>query len=192
MIKLSFASLSAAFATFASDVLLLAMTFATVQAQHIPGYNYDESKIPPYTLLDPLKLSNGQPVTTPQQWFTERRPQILHLFEENVFGRTPEAAQHALMHAKVIEHNDHALDGLAVREQIDLTFDPAPGVTPPPTAQRSMRLLLYVPAANATARRPSPVILGLNFTGNQSVLDDPAIQPTPLWTKPKGAPQPHP
>lgn len=31
--------------------------------QHIPGYNCDESKVPPYVLLDPLKLDDGTPVT---------------------------------------------------------------------------------------------------------------------------------
>jgi dienelactone hydrolase len=154
-------------------------------AQRIPGYNYDESKIPPYHLLDPLRMEDGRPVTTPKQWYTERRPQIVRLFEENVFGRTPDAAKNAVVHARIIEHNEHALDGLAIREQIELTFDPAPGISPSPQVERTMRLLLYVPA-NAN-HRPAPVVLGLNFTGNQSVIDDRAILPTPLWSKPKGS-----
>ncbi len=159
----------------------------TTLAQRVPGYRYEESEIAPYTMLNPLVMQNGRPVTTPAQWMDQRRPEILRLFEENVYGRTPAAARHAVMHAKVVEHNDHALDGLAVREQIELTFDPAPGVQPPASAQRSMRLLLYTPAG---VHHPSPVIVGPNFTGNQSVVDDPAVQPTPLWSKSKdtGAP----
>ncbi|GGG84401.1 glucuronyl esterase domain-containing protein [Edaphobacter dinghuensis] len=166
-------------------VVLLSLLRAP--AQHIPGYNYDESKIAPYTLLDPLRLSNGAPVTTAKQWTTERRPEILHLFEENVFGVTPPAALHAVAHARVVEHNDHALDGLAVREQIDLTFESAPGITPPAEALHNLRILLYLPAAAVAAHRPIPIVLGLNFTGNQSVVDDPGILPTPLWSKPKGS-----
>ncbi len=167
-----------------SVALCVFMMCQLCSAQHIPGYNYDESKIAPYQLLDPLRMSNGTPVVTAVQWFSKRRPQIMRLFEDNVFGRTPDAAKNVLMHARVIEHDDHALDALAIREQIELTFDPAPGITPAPEVQRTLRLLLYVPA-NAK-HRPAPVVLGLNFTGNQSVLDDPAILSTPIWSKPSG------
>lgn len=54
------------------------------QAQHIPGYNYDEARIAPYTLLDPLRTDSGSSVTTAQQWWNIRRPEIARLFEENV------------------------------------------------------------------------------------------------------------
>jgi dienelactone hydrolase len=167
-------------------VIAFLLTCIHTSAQHTPGYNYDESKIAPYTLLDPLRLNNGQPVTTPAQWTTQRRPEILRIFEDNVFGVTPAVAKNAVAHARIIEHNDHALDGLATREQVELTFDPAPGITPSPTALHTLRLLIYIPATAVAAHRPAPIVLGLNFTGNQSVLDDPAILPTPIWTQPKG------
>ncbi len=171
---------------FSLAALTLSLVATCAHAQHVPGYNYNESKIPPYTMLDPLRVANGHPVTTPQQWFTQRRPEILRLFEDNVFGVTPAAAQHAITHARIIEHNEHALNGLAVREQVELTFDPAPGITPAPGVLHTMRLLIYIPAAAAAAHHPVPVVLGLNFGGNQTVLDDPAIQPTPVWIQPKG------
>lgn len=181
--------------------LSLLLFVTTGCAQHIAGYNYDESKIPSYTLLDPLRLANGhtgspaslragaKAVTTSQQWLTQRRPEILRLFEQNIFGVTPAAAKNAITHARIIEHNEHALNGLAVREQVDLTFEPATGVTPSGQAQRTMRLLIYIPAAAAAAHHPVPVVLGLNFLGNQTVLNDPAIQPTPIWIQPKGSPE---
>lgn len=172
-----------------APTLALLAAFAAapcLRAQHIPGYNYDESKIAPYTLLDPLTLNNGQPVSSVRGWEAVRRPQILRLFEDDIFGRTPDAARHAVMHAKIVEHNEHALDGLAIREQIDLTFDPAPGITPPATAERTLHLLLYAPATH----RIAPVVLGLNFGGNQTVIDDPEIHLNPIWTKPKGSVEP--
>lgn len=169
--------------------LSLVLFALPIRAQHIAGYNYDESKIPPYELLDPLRLADGHTVSTPQQWFTQSRPEILRLFEDNVFGVTPVLAKNAITHAHIIEHNEHALDGLAVREQIDLTFQPAPGIKPSPQVLRTMRLLLYVPAAAAAAHHPVPVVLGLNFGGNQTVIDDPAILPTALWIQPKGSAQ---
>ncbi|MFT4114552.1 alpha/beta fold hydrolase [Silvibacterium sp.] len=162
---------------------LLPGLFSQMWAQRIPGYLYDESKIAPYTMLDPLRKTDGKPVVDAAMWNTQRRPEVLRLFEENEFGVTPIEAKAAVMHAKVLERDDHALNGLAVREQIELTFDPAPGIAPPTQAARSMRLLLYVPRV----QHASPVVLGLNFLGNQSVIDDPGILPTPVWSKPKGS-----
>jgi hypothetical protein len=37
--------------------------------------NYNEEKVAPYTLPDPLILANGQRVTTAAQWFSVRRPE---------------------------------------------------------------------------------------------------------------------
>ena len=52
--------------------------------------NFDETKVAPHIHLpDPLVLNNGQRVTTPQQWWSERRPQIVELFDRDVFGRVP-------------------------------------------------------------------------------------------------------
>ncbi len=52
--------------------------------------NYDESKANPYpNLPDPLILKNGQKVTTPEQWWNERRAEIVEDFDREVYGRVP-------------------------------------------------------------------------------------------------------
>ena len=52
--------------------------------------NFDESKVSPdIKLPDPLVLNSGQRVTAPQQWWEERRPQIVEQFDLDVFGRVP-------------------------------------------------------------------------------------------------------
>jgi hypothetical protein len=52
--------------------------------------NYDESKANPWpTLPDPLMLANGKPVSTPKIWWTERRPEIVELFDREYLGRVP-------------------------------------------------------------------------------------------------------
>jgi dienelactone hydrolase len=157
-----------------------------VLAQDIAGYNYDEGKIAPYTMLDPLRGEPGEVITTEAQW-PARRMQILSLFEENIFGRTPDVARHAPLHAKVIERDDHALGGLAIREQVDLRFDPAAGVEVSPKVERVMRLLVYLPAIAVQEHRRSPMVVGLNFAGNQTVVMDAGILPTEVWSKSKGA-----
>jgi hypothetical protein len=52
--------------------------------------NYDESKANPYpTLPDPLTLKDGEKVTTPEQWWARRRPEIVEDFDREVYGRVP-------------------------------------------------------------------------------------------------------
>src|SRR6266478_7054656 len=56
-----------------------------------PNYaNYDESKANPFpTLPDPLVMKNGQKVTTPEMWWSKRRPEIVEDFDREVYGRVP-------------------------------------------------------------------------------------------------------
>jgi hypothetical protein len=54
--------------------------------------NYDEAKVGTYTLPDPLVLQNGQPVHDADTWFKQRRPEILKLYETEIYGRVPERA----------------------------------------------------------------------------------------------------
>ncbi|MGB6194708.1 MAG: hypothetical protein WBF42_19745, partial [Terracidiphilus sp.] len=52
--------------------------------------NYDESKANVYpNIPDPLLMSDGTRVTTATMWWTKRRPQILELYDREIYGRTP-------------------------------------------------------------------------------------------------------
>ena len=48
--------------------------------------NYDEARVPHYDLPDPLVTAEGKPVTSAEQWRNVRRPQILSLFANFVYG----------------------------------------------------------------------------------------------------------
>lgn len=160
-------------------LVMLMLVGRTGFAQHIAGYNYDEAKVPPYTMLDPLLRLDGKTVTTPEGWWTVRRPEVLRLFEENVFGRTPAAAQGLPVRARVVEEDRAALGWRATRRQVDLFF------TDRGVAGLHMRLLVYLP--HVSLGKKIPVIVGLNFGGNQTVLSDPAIEPTDIWSHSKGS-----
>jgi len=55
--------------------------------------NYNESKANPYPdLPDPLVLKNGERVSTPETWWTRRRPEIVEDFDREVYGRAPKDA----------------------------------------------------------------------------------------------------
>ncbi len=52
--------------------------------------NFDEAKANPYgDLPDALTLKNGQKVTSAEQWWHERRPEIVEDFEREIVGRIP-------------------------------------------------------------------------------------------------------
>ena len=52
--------------------------------------NYDEADANPFqNLPDVLTLKNGQRVTTPEMWWSRRRPEIVEDFEREVLGRIP-------------------------------------------------------------------------------------------------------
>ena len=137
-------------------------------AQQPPG-NYDESKIPAYTLPDPLVMADGSKVSTPEVWTSRRRPELLDIFARDIYGRTPQIR--LPLRVTVDSTVNDALGGTAVRRQVTLRF--AEGSDSP-----SMRLLLYLPAK---APRPVPVFLALNFQGNQAINADPGISLATTW-----------
>jgi len=53
--------------------------------------NTDESKATLYASLpDPLVLNNGEKVVDADSWWKKRRPEIVELFDREVYGRVPE------------------------------------------------------------------------------------------------------
>ena len=113
-----------------------------------------------YTLPDALTMADGTRVETPEQWFAARRPELLSLFETEMFGQAP--ATVPPMRPQTLEEGE-AFGGKAVRRQVKLEF-PGTGVF--------LQLLMYLPSG---ASGSVPVFLGLNFEGNHTVSDDPGI-----------------
>jgi len=56
-----------------------------------PNYqNIDEAKANPWPDLPEMMVTKGrQPVTTPEQWWKVRRPEIVEYFDAEVYGRVP-------------------------------------------------------------------------------------------------------
>lgn len=152
--------------TFCLFALASAMGSSALTAQTVPPPNYDEQKVPHYTLPDPLVGSDGQPVTLATTWREKRRPEVLRLFEENVYGRAPGKPQGVT--AQLRATDPAALGGKAVCKQVTIRFQPN-GQGP------KIDLLVFLPKA---AKRPTPIFLGLNFDGNQTIHSDPRILPS--------------
>jgi hypothetical protein len=51
--------------------------------------NYDEARVVKYELPDVLVLKNGRKVTTTADWWNLRRPELIELFDSELYGRVP-------------------------------------------------------------------------------------------------------
>ena len=155
---------------FSAALLVSAVATAT---------NYDETKVGDYVLPNPLVCNDGSRVTNSETWLTKRRPEILELYCENIFGRSPAVGTNVTFN--IWETSTNALGGTATRKQIEINFSiTADG----PFAH----LLLYTPAGKTNC----PTFLCLSFGGNYAVIDDPAIAIFPEWnwkTKKLGMPK---
>ncbi|QTN32611.1 acetylxylan esterase [Akkermansiaceae bacterium] len=118
-------------------------------AKRLPGTNFEESKVPEYRLPDPLVSENGKPVRTPLQWTDERRPEILQLFRENVYGIRP-ATPYRIAYEEVGRRENAFAIGATAR-QIRATLT-ARGKS------HSFDFVLVVPKSDA----PVPVIIHIN------------------------------
>jgi hypothetical protein len=115
--------------------------------------NYDEAKVKPYTLPDPLVLANGKPVKDAETWVKKRRPEILKLFQTEIFGRVPDNAPKVKWEVAATEAN--AMNGTAtLKRLVGRIGDRADGPR--------MNVSLYLPVK---AEGPVPVILTITFGG---------------------------
>jgi hypothetical protein len=114
--------------------------------------NYDESKVGNYTLPDPLVLANGQPVRDAKTWFKVRRPELLKLYDTDIYGRVPVRAPKATF--KVVETDTDAMGGSAVHKLVLIQFGDK-------TNSPVVHLNIYLPA-NATG--PVPMLLHIVFS----------------------------
>jgi hypothetical protein len=151
--------------------LFLGVLSMTGQIMAQEEANYDEAKVLPYALPDVLTMQDGSSVGSPEQWWQARRPELLGLFETQVYGRAPGRPEG--LGWTVFEQSDDAYGGLAERKQVRIQFsstDDEPG----------MDLLIYLPRG---ASQPVPLFLGLNFSGNQSITDDPDVRISTSWMR---------
>jgi hypothetical protein len=144
-----------------------------------PAVNFDEARVPPYVLPDPLVAQDGTPVRDAESWRTRRAPEIRRLFESHVYGRLP--GRPPRMRFVTRDEDRLALGGTAVRKQIAIPFDERHDGA-------RLDLLLYLPRDGAG---PWPVFLGLNFHGNHTVHADPAIELARGWVPERADPALH-
>ncbi|HNQ74146.1 MAG TPA: acetylxylan esterase [Verrucomicrobiota bacterium] len=139
-----------------------------------PDVLQEESRVPSYTLPDPLVSTDGSRVTTAGQWLRQRRPELLRLFAENVYGVAPSGP--ARCRFETTSQVTNALHGLAIRKEVTvwLTGD---------TNGPGLELLIYIPNP---PRAPVPAFLGLNFAGNHAITTEPDVKLSTRWMREAG------
>jgi hypothetical protein len=121
--------------------------------------NYDEAKVPPYVLPDPLVMRDGRRVTSAEMWRLERRPEILALFETQVYGRRSPDPRGARYHV-----SDADWHGKARRKRVQVEFLGRDGW------YRGFTITMFVPRG---ARRGAPAFVGMHL------FDTKAADPVP-------------
>ena len=136
-----------------------------------PNYdqpNYDEEKVAPYTLEDPLTFADGTKLTSPEQW-PRRRAEILDIFAREMYGQEPPKPETQVV--EKVEECPEALAGFAVRSQYQMWFKQD-------KSGPSIRWVVFRPRY---AKQPVPVILFLNYRGNHELVYDPEIPVPKGW-----------
>jgi hypothetical protein len=126
--------------------------------------NYDESKVPPYTLPDPLVMADGKRVTDAEMWRTKRRPEILRAYQTEIYGRIP--ANTPKVTWEVVDTDPAAKGNTAIMRR---------AVGRVGSAADAPRVTMMIYTASKAAK-PVPLILMINFGGGPSVEGKPAMQ----------------
>lgn len=118
--------------------------------------NFDESQVKPYKLPDPLLLKNGQRVRSAQTWWQQRRPQLVELFDKEIYGRVPSNAPKVIWEVAHTRHD--SVEGVPVIAK-DLVGHLDNGAYP--LINVDIQLTLTTPA---NASGPVPVMMEFGVT----------------------------
>ena len=131
--------------------------------------NYDESKIAPYTLEDPLTFVDGRKVKNSADW-AERRKEILGIFAKEMYGEEPPKPEALITE---LQNEKKTVDGNAIRRQYKMWFKP----------DKSGPCLNWIVWIPTFAKKPVPVISFLNYRGNHEFVLDEDIPVQKGWCR---------
>lgn len=114
----------------------------------------DEAQVPPYQLPPILVTAAGKPVVTPEEWFRVRRPEILGLFANLIYGVVPQPEVPVRTTFEVVRLDRDFLGGKATRKDVRIRFENARG-------NADLQILVFSPNGGGTA---SPAFLLHSFS----------------------------
>jgi hypothetical protein len=78
--------------------------------------NSEESKVTNYILPELLQSENGKTITTSEEWWQQRRPEIKEAFEQEIYGKLPENIPSVTW--QVMDAYDTIIGNFPIREKI--------------------------------------------------------------------------
>lgn len=126
------------------------------------------------SLPDPLVMLDGQKVANREMWLQERRPELLRLFQHYMYGEIPPKPGQSF--GRVERTDAAAFGGKATLCEVTLGFD-EPRAEP-------IHLMLIVPNKRSKA---APVVLGINYFGNHTLVRDKKVRLSDKWMPERGA-----
>jgi hypothetical protein len=121
-------------------------------------------------LPDPLLMFHGPRVTTQEQWFNQRRPELKALFQHYMYGYLPAAPDKIEARAERVDAK--FFGGKATKKEVTIQFGPP--------ESPAISLLLVVPNKRAA---PAPVFVGMNFCGNHTLVTDESVALPKYWMR---------
>ena len=135
-------------------VLVAAAILHAREAKEYDGdVNYNEDRIPFYELPNPLETSDGKTITTKEEWMNSRRPEILSLFSNLIYGHVPVPETPLKTEFEVTKTDPEFMGGKATRKDVAIRFSNERG-------KAEMLVLVFVPN-NAT--KPVPCFMKHSF-----------------------------
>jgi hypothetical protein len=120
--------------------------------------NYDEAKVPQYELPDPLIFENGKKVKNVRQWMGKRRPEVVEVFAQEMYGHVPAVSEG--VHFALVSQQE-VYGGLGVRKVVRIFLDESDS--------HWFDVLIHLPKG---VEGPVPIFVGLNFKSNAATLDE--------------------
>jgi hypothetical protein len=120
--------------------------------------NYDEGRVTGYELPPLLVTAEGEPVTTPEKWRNTRRPQILALFSNFIYGSVPQPQSPIKTTVEVVKTDAEFMKGKATRKDVRIRFENDRG-------KAEMLILIFVPNK---AKNPVPALMVHTFDNTRS------------------------
>ena len=134
---------------------------------YVHAANYDKSKIPPYTLENPLRFVDGRAVTK-ENW-PARRQEILGIFAREMYGQPPPPPEAVV--TELADEKIGACAGFAIRRQYRMWF----------REDRSGPCINWIVWIPRYAKKPVPVISFLNYNGNHELVPDADVPVSSAW-----------
>ncbi len=141
---------------FSLSLLCLIAAIASVQAEDL-------------NLPDALTTASGEKVTSMEMWKNKRRPELLEIFRENVFGRMPVNRPPSLKFT-TINTDPKAMGGQATLKQVTISYS-GPG------GDGAIHLSLFVPNRK---EKPAPCFLLICNRGVENI-DPTREKKSPFW-----------